>query len=106
MGFIHQMIVDAVAVWESKSCVRFPERTTETRYIEVVNGSGCSSYIGNPYSVQTLSLKMESRSSLRCMYVSQQLFKEDTQLCKFLKQSSQLCVWQAIGIHLASHYIQ
>ena len=79
MGFIHQMIVDAVAVWESKSCVRFPERTTETRYIEVVNGSGCISYIGNPYSVQTLSLKMESRSSLRCMYVSRKLVKSDAQ---------------------------
>lgn len=70
MGFIRQTILDAVAVWERWSCVTFPEVTTESRYIEVVNGSGCSSYIGNPYSVQTLSLKMESRSSLRCMYVS------------------------------------
>ena len=70
---MQQAIRDAVADWESRSCVTFPERTTETHYIEIQNGGGCSSYIGNVdffLSPQPMSLAFTGVSNPGCVNVS------------------------------------
>ena len=39
-------VSDAISHWESWTFLDFVERTTETNYIEFINGTGCSSYLG------------------------------------------------------------
>jgi choriolysin H len=42
---------------ESKTCVRFVPRTTQADYINIINSSGCWSYLGRIRGAQDLSLQ-------------------------------------------------
>ncbi len=46
----------AKAHWESKTNIRFHLRTTQANYLNVVSGTGCSSYIGMIGGAQNLTL--------------------------------------------------
>jgi len=43
-------------VIESKTCIRFVERTTEEDFVEVINGDGCWSWLGRIGGRQELSI--------------------------------------------------
>ncbi|MDX1696114.1 MAG: M12 family metallopeptidase [Ketobacteraceae bacterium] len=51
-------VYHAIETWEelTNGMVQFVERTTETNYIEVINGNGCYSSVGMVGGRQTLSL--------------------------------------------------
>lgn len=49
-------ITDAIAHWHAKTRVRFVKRTTQTDYVKIVRGTGCSSYVGRIGGAQTLNL--------------------------------------------------
>ena len=49
-------ILEAIALIEQKTPIRFRERTNESAYVRIVNGSGCSSNVGRTGSAQNLSL--------------------------------------------------
>ena len=70
--YVETAVADAVRVWEQKSCVTFPQRTTETNYILVRQASGCSSFIGDVFGdgVQNLNLAFASQSNPQCVNVS------------------------------------
>lgn len=46
----------AVEHWESRTVLDFVPRTTETDYVEVIEGEGCYSYLGRYGGAQALSL--------------------------------------------------
>ena len=50
------MIMTAMREIESQSCVRFKVRTTETNYITIYKGQGCSSHVGMYGGQQYVSL--------------------------------------------------
>jgi hypothetical protein len=52
----HSRITQAISAWEAVTSVRFVMRTTETDYARVVDGAGCSSYVGRIGGVQTVNL--------------------------------------------------
>ncbi|XP_050690946.1 astacin-like isoform X1 [Eriocheir sinensis] len=59
------VILAAMADFESKTCLRFRERTTESNYINIVsNDNGCWSYVGMLGGRQQLSLDVNG-----CIYV-------------------------------------
>lgn len=41
---------------QSRLCIRFVQRTTQTDFIEIISGSGCSSVVGRRGGRQELSL--------------------------------------------------
>lgn len=49
-------ITDAIAHWESKTSIRFKERTNQNDYVYFQKGSGCSSYVGRSGGKQTINL--------------------------------------------------
>lgn len=49
-------VYDAIKHWESKTNIRFVERTSESNYVYFVSGSGCSSYIGMIGGKQNITL--------------------------------------------------
>ena len=65
-----QRVRDAVAEWERRSCVTFPERTTETNFITIYKGSGCSSRVGMSGGNQPMNLAFQSSSNPQCVNVS------------------------------------
>ena len=42
---------------QDKSCIEFVQRTTETDYVQIINGKGCFSGIGRVKGKQQVSLK-------------------------------------------------
>ena len=68
---MRQAVQAAVSDWEATTCLRFPEVSGYEQLdyvIEIINGSGCWSYIGELYPVQQMSLRMTGRGS-GCMRV-------------------------------------
>ena len=59
-----------MAEWERRSCVTFPERTTETNFITIYKGSGCSSRVGMSGGNQPMNLAFQSSSNPQCVNVS------------------------------------
>lgn len=49
-------VYDAIKHWESKTNIKFVERTAESNYVYFVSGSGCSSYIGMIGGKQNITL--------------------------------------------------
>lgn len=47
---------DAIKHWESKTNVKFVQRTSQSNYIYFVSGSGCSSYVGMIGGKQNITL--------------------------------------------------
>ena len=78
INFVMKTVRDAVSVWESRSCVKFPYKTTQSQYVDIVNGVDCSSFTGHQYTWQTLSLHKSNASS--CILVSAQSNFDDCQL--------------------------
>lgn len=70
--YVEELIADAVAEWEERSCVSFPERTTESNYVLIIQGTGCSSLIGdsNANGPQNMALAFASSSNPQCVNVS------------------------------------
>ncbi|KAK4304002.1 hypothetical protein Pmani_024022 [Petrolisthes manimaculis] len=59
------IILQGMADFHSKTCIRFVPRTTEANYIEIItNDSGCWSYVGTIGGMQQLSLDTNG-----CIYV-------------------------------------
>lgn len=52
----HDRVYGAMRHWESKTNVRFRERTNETDYVLFVPGSGCSSFLGKIGGAQRITL--------------------------------------------------
>ncbi|XP_048584089.1 MAM and LDL-receptor class A domain-containing protein 1 isoform X2 [Nematostella vectensis] len=46
----------AMGIWQSLTCIRFVKRTTESAYLEIFKGNGCSSFVGTIHSKQRLNL--------------------------------------------------
>lgn len=56
-GRSHKRIIErAFREFTSKTCIRFRTRTTETDYIYIISGEGCSSVIGRQGGVQRITL--------------------------------------------------
>jgi hypothetical protein len=49
-------VTRAIAAWEAVTGVRFFRRTNETDYARIVDGAGCSSYVGRIGGVQAVTL--------------------------------------------------
>ncbi|MFD1096374.1 M12 family metallopeptidase [Salegentibacter chungangensis] len=49
-------VEDAIAHWESKTSLKFVQRTSQSNYIYFTPGSGCSSYVGMTGSKQPVTL--------------------------------------------------
>lgn len=49
-------VYDAIKHWESKTNIKFVERTSQSNYVYFVSGSGCSSYIGMIGGKQNITL--------------------------------------------------
>ncbi|XP_023325705.1 zinc metalloproteinase nas-4 [Eurytemora carolleeae] len=50
------VIAKAMKNYHDNTCIRFRPRTSETAYIHIMKGSGCSSSVGRTGSVQSVSL--------------------------------------------------
>jgi len=50
------VIAKAMKNYHDKTCIRFKPRTSETAYIHIMKGSGCSSSVGRTGSSQSVSL--------------------------------------------------
>lgn len=50
------LILSSLKDIEKSSCIRFTPRTNQRDYIEVVNGNGCSSYVGKVSGKQIVTL--------------------------------------------------
>ena len=50
------VIAKAMKTYHDKTCIKFVPRTSQTAYIHLVKGSGCSSTIGRTGRMQTVSL--------------------------------------------------
>ena len=61
-SYERSVIAKAMKTYHSKTCIKFVPRTSETAYIHLIKGSGCSSTIGRSGSMQTVSL------GLGCVY--------------------------------------
>lgn len=56
-------LIDSMAkIFERYTCVKFVPRTHEENYVQVVNGKGCSSFVGCQGKVQTMTLSTSGRS--------------------------------------------
>ncbi|CRK92010.1 CLUMA_CG005590, isoform A [Clunio marinus] len=51
------IVVEGLRELEAQTCIKFIPRTNEKDYVEIMNGSGCSSYLGRRGGKQTMSLK-------------------------------------------------
>ena len=51
-----QRVVDAISHWESKTAVKFVQRTSESNYVYFTPGGGCSSYVGMVGGRQPITL--------------------------------------------------
>ncbi|MFD2518503.1 M12 family metallopeptidase [Salinimicrobium flavum] len=49
-------VTDAIKHWESKTNIKFVQRTSQSNYVYFVSGSGCSSYIGMIGGKQNITL--------------------------------------------------
>ncbi|XP_020901461.1 zinc metalloproteinase nas-4, partial [Exaiptasia diaphana] len=49
-------IRESMKIWETKTCVRFKQRTTERNYAYFHKGAGCTSYVGVQGGRQMISL--------------------------------------------------
>lgn len=49
-------VYDAISHWESKTNIKFVERSSQSNYVYFVSGSGCSSYIGMIGGRQNITL--------------------------------------------------
>lgn len=48
--------LQAMRMWESKTCIRFVERTTEKAYLELFRGQGCWGHVGHHDSKTQISI--------------------------------------------------
>jgi len=55
-SYERSVIAKAIKTYHQKTCIKFIPRTSETAYIYLMKGSGCSSTIGRSGSRQTVSL--------------------------------------------------
>ena len=58
-GFSSQermVIAIAIRIYETKTCIRFKARTTETSYVHILKGAGCYSSVGRTNSRQVVSI--------------------------------------------------
>src|SRR5262249_26291959 len=51
-----QRVINAIAHWQSFTCMQFVPRTTETDYVTFRTGSGCSSSVGRRGGQQFVNL--------------------------------------------------
>lgn len=51
-----ERVSDAMRHWESKTAIRFVERTTESAYLDFQSSVGCSSFVGRTGRAQRVSL--------------------------------------------------
>ena len=49
-------VANAIAHWHQRTSIRFVPRTNEIHYVQFVDGSGCSSYVGRIGGRQNVSL--------------------------------------------------
>ena len=64
-SYERSVIAKAMKTYHEKTCIKFIPRTSQSAYIHLVKGSGCSSSIGRTGSMQTDSL------GLGCVYSGQ-----------------------------------
>ena len=50
------VIANAIRIYETKTCIRFKARTTETSYVHILKGAGCYSSVGRLNRRQVLSI--------------------------------------------------
>lgn len=43
---------------ESRTCIRFVQRTNQANFVNIINGNGCSAFVGRVGGAQTLSLRI------------------------------------------------
>lgn len=55
-SYERSVIAKAMKTYHEKTCIKFIPRTTQSAYIHLMKGSGCSSTIGRTGRMQTVSL--------------------------------------------------
>lgn len=58
-----ERVTEAMRHWESKTAIRFVERTTESAYLDFRSSVGCSSFVGRTGRAQRVSLATGESSS-------------------------------------------
>lgn len=51
-------ITNAMRTVESQTCLRFVQRTNQADFVNIINGNGCSSFVGRIRGSQSLSLRI------------------------------------------------